>query len=42
MKKLLMQDNTHDEDYGMNAPECSFNESFLSQDIMICHYVIDT
>ena len=35
------KDNTHDEDYVMNASKSSFNGNFLSQDMMICHYVID-
>ena len=36
------KDNTHDEDYVMNASKSSFNGNFLSQDMMICHNVIDT
>lgn len=35
------KDNTHDEDHVMNASKSSFNGNFLSQDMMICHYVID-
>ena len=37
------EDNIHHKDYIINASQSSFNESFfLGQDMMICHYVIDT
>ena len=34
--------NTQDEDYVMNASKSFLTKVSLSQDMMICHYVIDT